>query len=153
MGLFDLCFASPRCMLRTKHFIPLDLIIVTVSCQEKNYETVSTVITGYTTSTEPYRTSIYGEFFLLDNLKIGPGVKNVCYLTHPKGYFSGIPRPGVTITTHLHVVPKFNEVKKVSFTVGCSSSHLTLHKLWSSWRKKVFWDITLCRLVNRCGSF
>jgi hypothetical protein len=100
--------------------------------KSKNYETVTTVITGYTTTTEPYRTSVYGEVFLLDNLKIGPGVKNVCYLTHPKGYFSGIKRPEVTITTYLHVIPKFNEIKKVSFTVGCSSSHLTLHRLWSS---------------------
>jgi len=98
----------------------------------KNYETLSTVITGYTTTIEPNRTLIYAEAFLLDNLKVGPGVKNVCYLTYPKGNFSGIKRPGVAITTHLHVIPKFKEMKKVSFTVGCSSSHLTLHKLWSS---------------------
>jgi hypothetical protein len=98
----------------------------------KNYEIFSRVITGYTTTTEPYRTSIYAEAFLLDNLKVGPGVKNICYLTHPKEYFSGIKRSGVSKTTHLHVIPKFKEIKKVSFTVGCSSNHLTLHKLWSS---------------------
>lgn len=114
--------------------------------KSKDYGTVSTVIAGYTTTTEPYRNSIYGEVFLIDSLKIGPGVKNVYYQTHPKGYFSGIKRPGVTLTTHLHVIPKFNDVKKVNFTVGCSSSHLTLHKLVPE-DKKVLWDITLCRVV------
>lgn len=56
------------------------------------------------------------------------GSQIVCYLTHTNLYFSGIKRTGVTLNTHLHVILQFNEVKKVSITVGCSSSHLTLRK-------------------------